>query len=99
MSDLNDLSVANKLGRIEALLTTAAENDEKLEANQKRLETRLFGRDGQPDGGILSEYDKRLNRLEVWFIRVASGLVVFNFLTGSGPATFAAMLKFLGGKG
>lgn len=89
MGDENDLTVASRLGRIEALLGVLSET-------QDRFEARLFGEKGDPQGGLIGSHDKRLARLEVWLVRIASGLVVFNFLTGSGPATLGAIFRIIG---
>ena len=83
MGEGNDLEVAKQLGRIEAQL--------------EHMALRLFGDEGDPQGGLIGNHDKRIAKLEVWLIRIASGLVVFNFLTGSGPATIGAIFKVVTG--
>ena len=85
MGEGNDLEVAKQLGRIETQL--------------EHMSTRLFGDEGDPQGGLIGSHDKRLARLEVWLVRIASGLVVFNFLTGSGPATIGAIFRVVGAAG
>lgn len=80
----NDLEVAKQLGRLEATLD--------------RIEVRLFGDGGDPDGGVIGQHDKRIAKLERLVIIVASALGVFNFITGVGPFTFSGIYKLLGGK-
>jgi hypothetical protein len=93
LSDENDLTVAKSLGRLEVLF-------EKVVDNQSRLEARLFGSQGdegkEDGGGLLGLYDRRLKKMEVWFIRVTTIIVVVNFFTGSGPATILNLIKLLG---
>jgi hypothetical protein len=85
MGDGNDLEVAKQLGRIEAQLES--------------LSSRLFGDEGNPEAGLIGQHDKRIAKLERLVIMVAAGLGVFNFITGSGPATLGAIFRVVGGGG
>lgn len=91
MSEANDLHVALKLGHIEAMLESQNED-------QRRLERRLVGEPNEVDGGIIGAHERRLTRIETWFLRVTAGLAVFAFLTGSGPVSLASVLHLLSGK-
>lgn len=84
----NDRRVAAKLGAIEALL---ARNGEDV----RRLAARLLGDDDDGEGGIVGAHNKRLQKLETWFIRVTTAVVVWTFMTGSGPVSLASVLQLL----
>lgn len=65
------------------------DNDRTVAAALGRIETLL---EGQHE--MVSAHEKRISKLEVWFIRVTTGLVVFTFMTGSGPITLGSIVKF-----
>jgi len=88
MNEDNEWDVATRLGRIEAQLLTSLQN-------QDRIETRLFGRDGDPDGGVIGQHNRRVKRLEIWVIRVTTAIIVFDFMTGTGPATMGRLLSMI----
>lgn len=64
--------------------------------NQDRFERRLIGEDGNPNGGIIGDYDRRIKSIEVWFIRITTAVIVFDFMTGAGPLTLSGVLRLLG---
>lgn len=83
-----ELTVASKLGQIEAVLSRNGEDF-------RRLERRLFGDEHSQDGGIVGEHEKRLEEIKVWFIRVTTGIAVWAFMTGSGSVSLASLIKAL----
>lgn len=86
MSEDNDREVARTLGKIEALLERNGED-------VRELSTKLLGDSG--DGGIVGAHNVRLQKLETWFIRVTTGVVVWTFMTGSGPVSLGTILQLL----
>ncbi len=88
VSDMNDIAVAQQLGEIRSVLQQNG-ND------VRRLEYRLFGREGEQDGGIVGNHAKQLADLQKWFIRVTTGIAVWVFMTGAGPVSLASILKLL----
>lgn len=86
MGDDNDLGVARTLGNIEALLKRNGEDF-------RELSTRLFGNSG--DGGIVGAHNLRLQKLETWVVRVATGIAVWVFMTGAGPVSLSSVLQLL----
>lgn len=87
LSEVNDLNVAAKLGHIEAMLE--AQNED-----QRRLERRLVGEPHEVNGGVIGSHERRLTRIETWFIRVTAALAAFAFFTGSGPVSLSQLLRF-----
>ena len=88
MGEDRDIVVAARLAQIEEVLRRNGED-------VRRLEMRLFGSDGQQDGGIVGNHAKQLFELQRWFIRVTTGIVVWAFITSAGPVSLASILKLL----
>lgn len=86
MSEYGDRDVSRTLGKIEALLTRNGED-------VRQLSTKLLGESGDGLGGIVGAHNERLQKLEVWYIRVTAAVVVWTFMTGSGPVNLASILQ------
>ncbi len=80
--------VARRLATIEAVLERNGED-------MRTLTARLLGDDDGGDGGMIGAHNRRLMKLEAWFIRVTTGIVVWTFMTGSGPVSLATVLKLI----
>ncbi len=89
--DGNDLAVASKLGHIEAILERNGEDF-------RRLEVRLFGEQGEQDGGIVGDHKKQLVAIKIWFIRITTALAVWSFMSGAGPVSMGTIIRLLTGK-
>lgn len=66
------------------------DNDMKVAASLARIETLLEGMQQ-----TVHNHSQRIQKLEIWFIRVSTGVVVWTFFTGTGPASLASILKVL----